>query len=222
MRLFAKYHAILDISKIGGAWDFTATPVVDGANSGWTQLGPTYYVSATYFDLAGFTGDDQTIFPQAITVQQGANNFLINGQAGDSYRMMDIMTSVPIDDIETDPLVAQAIFNRGVGFPEGDLTFEATLYGRFQRIALDLDTQGNFPLKVDEFQFGSMSPTASDRIYCYRLVNVVESVGTTLDRVINGNARYVIEATAKEEPSHSYIMRLARSYELQQSPDRDK
>lgn len=222
MKLFAKYHSILDVTQTAGAWNFTSPPVVDGANSGWIQLAPTYYLSSTYFDLAGFSGEDESIFPQAITVQQGSYHFLVNGQAGDSMTIIDLMTSIPIADIETDPLVAQAILLRGVGFPEGKLTFETTIYGRNQRVALDLDTQGQFPLVTNEFQFGSMSPTASDRIYCYRLVIINESLGTSLDRVIVGNARYVIEATAQEEPAHSYIMRLARSYELQQSPDRDK
>ena len=75
---------------------------------------------------------------------------------------------------------------------------------------------------LNEEQYGSMSPTASDRVYSYRVVvaaGVIGGPGATSMFVYP--ARHILRAEAKEEPDHQYIMRLLRSYELQQEPDVD-
>jgi len=68
-------------------------------------------------------------------------------------------------------------------------------------------------------QIGSMMPTASDRIYSYRIVVFAASATETVLTITN--ARHLLKAVAKEEPDHEYMMRLLRSYQLQQEPDVD-
>ena len=75
---------------------------------------------------------------------------------------------------------------------------------------------------LNEEQYGSMSPTASDRVYSYRVVvaaGVIGGPGATSMFVYP--ARHILRAEAKEEPDHQYMMRLLRSYQLQQEPDVD-
>ena len=64
--------------------------------------------------------------------------------------------------------------------------------------------------------------TATDRVYCYRLSspNAV-TPGSGVDAALALSVNFVIVADAKEEPEFQYIMRLLRSYQLQQEPDND-
>ena len=63
-------------------------------------------------------------------------------------------------------------------------------------------------------------PTASDRVYSYRVV-ILSGVGPTETGISIAGARHILKAVAKEEPDHEYMMRLLRSYQLQQEPDVD-
>jgi hypothetical protein len=68
-------------------------------------------------------------------------------------------------------------------------------------------------------QIGSLKATASDRIYSYRILYITG--GTVATQVNVYYARHIIRAEAKEEAEYQYLMRLRRSYELQQSHDED-
>ena len=72
-------------------------------------------------------------------------------------------------------------------------------------------------ITIADNQLGSLEATASDRIYCYRVVLYSGAVA----RFDVYPARYILRADAKEEPEYQYLMRLKRSYELQNQPDRD-
>jgi len=66
-----------------------------------------------------------------------------------------------------------------------------------------------------------MAPTASDRIYCYRIVALDVSTLASAANINVQPARYLIQAVPKAEPEYEYLMRLKRSYDLQQSHDED-
>lgn len=215
MKVLAKYHSALDITQGGvNNYDFTAVSQV-GANSQWTRISGQIFVSETFFDLAGLAMDEKTIFPAGITCQRGNSPLLDAASPGDNFIMLDVLTSIPVD-VDTDLL---NWFNVGAGFPGSTLNFEHVLYMRGQRWTVDVDTNSSFPLKADEWQAGSMSPTASDRVYSYRVVLV--NTGNTSSRIITPTGRHVMQVETKEEPTYEYLMRLKRSYDLQQSPDVD-
>ena len=219
MKILAKYHSPLYVEAlIPTTEDFTFKASLGPYNNGWTKLEPKVFVSETYFDLAGLAMDEETIFPEAITVQRGMVGGMVDGRAGDSYLVFDIMTSIPVD-IST-AYVGWLGF--GAGFPGTTLNWEHVLYSRLQRYTLDIDTGQVFVMKADETQSGSMMPTASDRVYSYRLVQILTGPGTSsLSEVITAPVRHVMQVSAKEEPTYEYLMRLKRSYDLQQAPDVD-
>ena len=219
MKILAKYHSPLYVEALDPAIeDFTFKPALGPYNNGWLKLEPKIFVSETYFDLAGLAMDEETIFPEAITVQRGMVGAMLTGRPGDSYLVYDILTSIPVD-IST-AYVQWALF--GVGFPGTTLNWEHVLYSRLQRYTLDIDTGTVFLMKADESQSGSMMPTASDRVYSYRLVIIQPGPGlSTLSEVTTAPVRHVMQVTAKEEPTYEYLMRLKRSYDLQQAPDVD-
>lgn len=211
--MLSKYHGIFLANRAAGNW------VIDPVTNGWNQgVGAGYtdiFWSSTYFDLKGLSDDMETVFLDAATVQHAGFHGL-GGPAGSNVVIHDIITSIPVDP--TDTLVLDAVFQSGLGFPRGYLNFEHVLYGRVQRWANDLDVASGFPELREEFQYGSLQPTASDRLYSYRFitVNVVGDTAVQLPPV-----RHLIQASPKAEPEYQHMMRLKRSYDLQQSPDVD-
>lgn len=218
MKVLSKYHSILDVTGAGTTWDLTPIGTIT-SNQGWTRRSPQIFTSEAFIDLAGLAMDDKTIFPTGITVQRGSFPFIQGGIPGDFYFVWDMLTSIPID--MSDANVISQLLYVGQGFPGTVLNFEHVLYARGQRWVVDLDTNQQAPLKADEFQFGSMSPTASDRVYSYRMVFVGVQAASTATRLNTSNARHVLQVDTKEEPTYEYLMRLKRSYDLQQQPDVD-
>ena len=76
---------------------------------------------------------------------------------------------------------------------------------------------------ANDNQSGSNMPTASDRIYCYRLVipDASQAPAATIVSINVPPARYLLQVEAREEPTYQHLMRLKRSYDLQQQPDVD-
>lgn len=183
----------------------------------WREIGgsPGLYVASTYFDLGGLTMEDKTLFFQGATVQELKNPTSFPATAGNNLQVGDIMSSVPLSDEEA------ATYLFGANFAVSNsstLTFDQTVYGRVRVFNIDLDNiAGGYMILLSDTQTGSLESTASDRIYCYRVVQY-NGADTQFQLF---PARYILRADAKEEPEYEYLMRLKRSYELQNEPDRD-
>ena len=210
MKALAKDHSYLVFTYDSGTRTITVSE-----GSGWRQVQSgtnDYAVSDTYFDMAGMTLEEKTLFIEAVAVQEGSN-FEITGPTGAKLWVYDLVTSIPFD-------VSDWNYRFGLGFPQangGALNFEHVLYGRFRLFANDVDFAGTTPVMVTSDTFGSGQPTNSDRIYSYR---ILVPFGTVTAAIVPP-ARHLILADAKEEAEYSQIMRMLRSYELQQEPDRD-
>ena len=217
MKTLTHYHDAL-FATIDNAGIITIDTSL--VSSGWSQPIPGLLVSEGYVDLAGLSMEEKTIFIEGLAVQQSGLP-AIDGTAGDNYTLIDIMSSIPID---TSSALMGLLPLRGLGFPGTALNFEHVLYQRYRRYALDLDySQRSAVTNLDE-QSGSAAPTATDRIYCYRLVypNLSQFPGvTTYDSLNVPAARYLLNVVPKSEEEYRYIMRLKTSYDLQQSHDED-
>ena len=210
MKTLAKEHSFVVINQNPpGVWSIDS-------GSNWRSLSPLNFVSDTFFDLAGMSQREKTLFFEGVACQEFLNPSHTAGAAGDSIIVYDLMTPSSMTDAELLQYVALGNF----GTSAAGLTYGETIYGRVRQYTIDLDTAawGSFIL-VSDNQIGSMEATASDRIYCYRLVNV--GLPTTATTIVVNSARYLLRAEAKEEAEYQYLMRLRRSYELQQSHDED-
>jgi hypothetical protein len=194
----------------GGVWSAAANA------SNWRMLTPTNAVASTYFDLAGMSQREKTMFFEAAAVQTMFNPFHTGGQAGDAIGVYDVMTSEPMNDAELIQFLGFGNFAEG----QTNLGFQETIYAKLCEYVVDLDTAqwGKF-VKVSENQIGSLEATASDRVYCYRLMTIGQPIAAT--RIVLYPVRYILRAEPKEEAEYQYLMRLRRSYELQQSYDED-
>lgn len=210
MKALSKEHSYAVFIYDQGTQTIT---VNEGGN--WEQINQgtnNYLVSQTYFDMAGMTLEDKTLFIEAAAVQEGSN-FEITGPTGAKLWVYDLITSIPFD-------VSEWNYRMGLGFTQtlsGALNFEHVLYGRFRLFANDVDFAGTTPVLVTSDTFGSGQPTNSDRLYTYR---ILVPFGTVTGAIVPP-ARHLILANAKEEPEYSQLMRMKRSYELQQSYDED-
>jgi hypothetical protein len=210
MKTLVKYHGYFLANKVGGNW------TLDAQAEGWTAgPDPNTFTSSTYFDLAGMSQEDKTMFIEAATVQH-AGFTSVGAAAGDNVLIFDIMTSIPVD--VTTAEVQNDIVQRGLGFPGSSLNFEHVIYQRMQRWSLDIDTNAAFSMLTEQQQSGSLEATASDRIYSYRVL--VFAVGGDAGAVVPP-ARHLLQVQPREEPTFQHMMRLKRSYDLQQEPDRD-
>lgn len=212
MKTLAKEHGIIGVNQ-----NPPNVYTIDSFSQGWRILNPAgIFVSDTYFDLAGLTQREKTLFFEGAAVQDMLNPTHNGGGVGDSLLIIDIMTVHPLTDTELTNFI---IYGNFAG-PNSVLTFHETIYARFRQYAVDIDTAawGSYVLLADN-QIGSLQPTASDRIYSYRIVQINQ--GSTASDVDIFAARHVIQASVKTEEEYQYLMRLKRSYELQQSYDED-
>ena len=212
MKTLAKEFDLLQVVKAGGA--YTLSPGV--ANSGWRASGPTVFINDTYFDLAGLSMDAKTLFFEAAGIQEAYPIATVGAAAvaGDGAAVIDFMTTSPLTEAQ---LLQIGTFGNMSG---SQLSFEQTVYGRFRIMSFNLDSvAGGYTVTTSDNQLGSLEPTASDRIYCYRVVFFGPANADKTYLV--SPARYLLKATAKEEPEFEYLMRLKRSYDLQNEPDVD-
>jgi hypothetical protein len=202
----------LSVNKIGA--DFQIT----GSVFGWEQTAPSAqtFVARTYFDLAGLAMDDKTLFFEAAGLQEALNPVSAPATAGNGAIIVDILSNKPLTNTEA---VNAIIYGNLISVSSANLTFDQTIYMRHRTFNTDLDNQaGGYMITTVDNQLGSMEPTASDRVYVTR---VVSFGGPGDGQFVVYPVRYILRATAKEEPEYEYLMRLKRSYELQQEPDRD-
>ena len=219
MKTLAGYHAPLQVDQDAGAIWRVDPNALEGFNAGWKKLGlpnQGVFLSTRQIDMSGLTVEDKSIFFDAASIQTPTYTCTQSGTtAGDNIQIVDAVSTIPLD-------VENNIFDPvffGFGFPSADLgNHEHIIYGRFQRWSSDLDHANIFPVMVESNTFGSMEATAGDTLYLYRWVYFT-AAAITVGSV--GPARILFGVTPKEEALYSQLMRMRRSYELQQSQDRD-
>ena len=198
-----------------GVWTIDAS----NTEEGWKPLPPNGFYNEQILDLSGLSAQEKTIFFNGIAQQDDWAPVVTSGSAGDSINVLDVISSVPIPSSSISSLYIYKNFQNAI-VPTP--TFEQTVYFNINQYTIDLDnaTWGSM-IKINQTQLGSLQPTASDRLYCYRIIVIAPdfSVGATALGV--GSVRYVIGANPIEEKEYQYLMRLKRSYDLQQSFDVD-
>jgi hypothetical protein len=215
-RRLAAMHPSLTVTYAGGTnWIPTATT----PQTGWSQLSSnTGWFHETQIDLSGYAMDSLTFFPSAVGVQDPGVYRMLPGAASttSSLYVLDLVTSTPInvDDIMLTDLLGNM---QGPGMFGSDETFETILYGLFRVFA------ENSTIKIPNFQqlqrsqrFESGEPTAADKLYCYRIVQIsaTGALDAGLSYIVVPAARQLVAGRITEESELVYMQRLKRSYEL--------
>jgi len=215
VKLLNKGLAQVAFTIVGGTITATST-----GNITELSKGPTFsiYVQQEYFDLAGMTNQEKTLFFETVSVQQAYNPSIGGGHTGDGLWEQIVLTTSPIPTSQL-----QLEFALGAGLPGSTTDWSQLVYYRNRTFVQTTDMAGFAFLPTNsQNNMGSAYPTASDRIYIYRFLQAscLAPDAQFISLLIPG-CQIVLGATAKEEPDFQYLYRLMRSYELQQSHDED-
>ena len=211
MKTMVKEFGALSVTNAAGVWS------INGDVFGWEQITPNqnFFVARTYFDLAGLTLDNETLFFEGAAVQDVTNPTSVPAAAGNLARVIDILSNKPLTNNEA---LNAIVSGNMISTASANLTFDQTIYMRYRIFNTDIDNlAGSFMITLADNQLGSLSPTASDRVYVTRIVSLFGGDASYDVQPV----RFLLQATADEEPEYQYLMRLKRSYELQNRFDRD-
>ncbi len=215
------------------------------ANTVWDREGNSHIYTQDSIDIGGMTTtQEETFFPQAATIQ----NSPFYSAPGCLLRTPgDVQSGLaPYGALFEWVLITESPFNvskwiedqsysiggqsfdtqftcpgidpRRTTVQNETIGFDNILYGRVQMIANNTSLPQQAGVVYATEEFGSMTPTASDRLYVTRIVKVqtyglAAAAGYTIQLP---HMRVIIVGSGKEENDLSYIMRLRQSYKLAQ------
>lgn len=192
-------------------------PTGPGAGT-WIKGSNNTFYQATEIDISGLTVQEFTFFPTSGSVQRGPVNLGI----GLGYISEQILVTItPLPSSRVPPSPGQMVF-KPFGFDMGDqMEFQNIIWGRAWTWNANTALPGNFGVPINITDLGSGSATNGDTLYIYRFVSVAGYTPGAGHAAEVGPARVVITGQLREEPEYQQIMRLRRSYELQQTYDED-
>ena len=218
MKTMAKEIGVVSINRVGLNHTFAPSLTAEGWEFTTTGAGNNVCVNRQYFDLKGLALDDKTLFFSAATVQETLLPSSAPAVAGNGFVIVDVMSNHPITNSQANVILTNGNIDSISASGGSGLTFDQTIYMRHRIFNTDIDNlAGGYTINLSNNQLGSLSPTASDRVYVTRIV----SLGGGDGNYTVYPCRFVLRAEAKEEPEYEYMMRLKRSYELQNEPDND-
>jgi hypothetical protein len=193
------------------AIDATFSTQWDQSN-GYTNLGADALTYSSTIDLDGWTMNDFTFG----TVQAQFQDPGVYSSTAVSARteIMDIISDIPLDDAAL-TIIKNNMGTLTPGMIGSAQDFTTIIYGNYRLYVPNL-ALGAFPgylQLISSGSFGSKEPTASSSLYCYR---IVKCAGVLLESLATPACRIGLFGTFFEESELPRMMRLKRSYELQQ------
>ena len=197
----------------GGYWN---------SDNGYTQLGSDSLFYVSVIDLSGYAMEDLT-FATIETAYQDPGIYSQTDATGTAVgtqtklEVIEMITDVPFDSAA----LTQVAANMGITTP-GMLStsqdFRQIIYGRYS-LHVSNNTLGlpGYMQLVSAGGFGSKEPTAAAKLYCYKLLRVSGVAPPAPGELLNlPAARCGLYGRMFREEELPYMMRLKRSYELQQ------
>jgi hypothetical protein len=201
----ALYPAVA-ASYVGAEWIDTL---------GYDPLGPDALLFETTIDLSGWSMNEFTFG----TVQERYQDPGVYSTTAASAKaeVVEIISDVPISNVDLQ-LISTNLGSNVPGMMGSKQDFTTILYGNYRLYVpnASLTAFPGFLQLISTGAFGSKEPTASDRLYCYRIIKCVGAPGETLAAPA---CRVGLFGAMYQEADLMYMMRLKRSYELAQKVD---
>lgn len=215
MKTLVKPILPIGATVAGATWSLSGA---SGAQDRILQQAPGFctFVQSTYFDLGGMTLEDETLFFRFANVQRSAPPAIENGATADYVTEIVLLTTSPLNDTE--------LLNVSVSGPNQTvLDFDQIVFCSNRQYSKTINEGAlSTPVLMHNEVMAGAQASATDRIYLYRIGSVVAATpGAGVSTGTLPNIYVVLSVDAKEEPEYQYLMRLRRSYELQNEPDRD-
>jgi len=225
LRLQAMFPAIQSIyDPAAGIW----LPFAFTNNQSWhfdtvvvNAVPRPYCWSHTTIDLSKMAMEDETLFPMGITVQD-PGLYVNDDTANKSMIVLDLITTKEIDPSLIVRFSGMVSLDDAQGSMYGMMgsSDDGTqiIFGQFRLMTHNNNlTQLADTLHTEwSKDFSSGEPTAVDQLHCYRIVQVPGTSSTPATLYVPA-ARFYLTAVIGSESDLEYLMRLKRSYELQQS-----
>jgi len=193
----------VNASFVGATWVDT---------NGYIELGGDGLLFSSTIDLSGWTMKDFT-FGIVKTLTQDPGVYSSTAVSART-EVIEIISDIPIS------LAALTVIKDNLGASVPGMLgsaqdFMSILYGQY-RLYVPNASLAAFPGFLQVIaggSFGSKEPTASSELYCYRLIKCTGLAGDTLTAPAS---RIGMFGAMFQEGDLEYMMRLKRSYELQQ------
>lgn len=192
----------------------------DGAQwsdlNGWSVLNPaaTRFGHETSLDLSGYSRESLTFFSTSVGIQDpGIYVFKpTEGSQFNGMHVLDIITSVPMD---LDRVANLQGSNIGPGMLGSDSDFQTIVFGMYRFFTQNQNIPyPNYQQLERSQRFDSGEPTAVDRLYCYRIINLASGGLDPQSFVKIPACRQLVAGVMAEESELVYMQRLKRGYEL--------
>jgi len=206
-RRLTAMHPRLNADFDGAAWS--------GLN-GWEvlDLAGTQFGHESTIDLSGYARESMTFFPNALGIQD-PGLYLVKGLIDPTFsglQVLDIITSVPMDLSTVSSLQVQGA---APGMLASDYDFTTILFGMYRFFAHNTNIPYANYVQLERSQrFDSGEPTAVDKLYCYRIVNLLLDGLEPGSKVNLPACRQLVSGVFSEETELVYMQRLRRGYEL--------
>lgn len=196
---------------------------VEGLRGGGSIAAGTIWAFQNSVDVSGWLVQDKSFFPMQAGIQEGSNFVYLDD---DTLEVMDIISDCPLDvgpwcasNWTGQPRTVPALYQTtGRDTKHPPLGWENVLFGRFRALSHNdnlADSIMCLPVVVNEF--GSMNPTATDRLYFTRLIGLRSgSTGQDLGLCGIPPSRLIIKGKVTSEDPLSYIFRLKDSFKITQ------
>jgi len=202
-------HPPLEALHLAGVWTNL---------NGWEIVTPSVLMHETQIDLSGYTRDALTFFPTGVGLQDPGiytfNAVIDPSLPFKALTVLDIVSSIPMDAASVAAAMLPAN-NSGPGMLGSIYDFTSILFGSFRFFTPN--TQILYPnyMQLERSQrFDSGDPTASEKLYCYRIVQTIQQDLIDNNYVQIPAARQIVAGVIAEETELVYMQRLKRSYEL--------
>lgn len=194
-------------SEIPQGWDYLEVPTAG--------ISTCYLFRFDDFDLQGHAVDEMTVFPLQFLVQDLGE---VSGVAGTVERV-DILSCKPLtqqDFIDSMTALQAPGYWQLPASPNSSFSLEDIFQGTYSKYQYSSDYTGL--TKMCENSWGSGRATARNKMfYCtvFRWLMTVPSGQAFIQFEIPSIA-YVVPSNIDQEPDLEYLMRLKRSYDVQE------
>ena len=187
----------------------------------WRQLtslaGSTFLYWEGGIDLGAYTLKDLTWVTQAKAIQE-PGNFQLNFASPQRLEFIEFVSNTPFN-LARMTLIADNWETGGAvpGMMNSVVNYENIIVGRWRQFSQDTTLPGGSAITLKLDSFGSSEPSASDKLYSYCLVKF-DPLGLIQeeDSVFIPGRRFILGGAAVQEGDLEYVMRLRRSYVLQE------
>lgn len=202
----------IDTSAVAGAIGPTSYDM-----GTWEDGATNVFIMQEEIDVSGLTQMEFTFYPIAGDVQRGPTSMGLAFATGGYINEWIYVCASPIRPNVGSQFQTWNLVGQGAMATE----FQNVIWGKSWTWATNTSIPANWAVAINTTLMGSGEPTNGDRLYVYRVVSIAgftPGVGTFAELP---SVRLLLSGQLREEADYAQLMRMRRTYQLQQFHDED-